>query len=127
MKREMEAYIVLLHLVSQGWATFGDIRYLVGWDVWKQSEAIRIMAHINQKILDLSEQWDEDIPPINVFMFDQFGNCTRYVCQEIFECDDGQQPTPLQIAEYAKKIATYENWDQVLDVFRKEAFGYLDL
>ena len=39
MKREMEAYIVLLHLVSQGWATFKDIEYLVGWDVWKQAEA----------------------------------------------------------------------------------------
>ena len=55
MKTEMEAYIVLLHLVSQGWATFRDIRHLVGWDVWKQSEAQRMIVHINQKILALSE------------------------------------------------------------------------
>ena len=53
MKREMEAYIVLLHLVSQGWASFNDIRYLMGWDVLKQSEALRIVAHINEKILTL--------------------------------------------------------------------------
>ena len=79
MKREMEAYIVLLHLVSQGWATFKDIRHLVGWDVWKQSEAIRIMAHINHKILDLSEDWEEDIPRINAFMFEAPGICTK-VC-----------------------------------------------
>ena len=55
MKRAMEAYIVLLHLVSQGWATFRDIRHLIGWEVWKQSEAQRIIAHVNQKILALSE------------------------------------------------------------------------
>ena len=61
MKREMEAYIVLLHLASQGQATFSDIRPLFGWDVWKKAEAIHIIAHINQKILDLSEAWDEQI------------------------------------------------------------------
>ena len=31
----------------------------------------------------------------------------------------------IQIAEYAKKIATYENWDKVVEAFRKDAFsGY---
>ena len=122
MKREMEAYLVLLHLVSQGWATFSDIRHLVGWDVWKQSEAQRIIAHINRKILALSEAWDEDIPRINAFMFDRFGQCTSYVCEEIFGCDDEEQPSPLQIVGHAKKIETYENWEKVLEVFRSEAF-----
>lgn len=123
MKREMEAYLVLLHLVSQGWAIFGDIRYLVGWDVWKHGQAIDIMSHIHQKILALSETWDEDIPQINVFMFDRFGKCTSYVFEEVFGCEEGQQPSPLQIAEYAKRIATYENWDQVVEAFRKDAFS----
>ena len=123
MNREMEAYIVLLHLVSQGWVIFGDIRYLVGWDVWKQSEAQRIIAHINQKILALSEAWDEDIPRINAFMFERFGRCTSYVCEIIFGCDAGQQPSPFQIAEYAKRIATYENWDKVVEAFRQDAFS----
>ena len=89
MKREMEAYIVLLHLVSQGWAIFRDIRHLVGWDVWKRSEAQRIIAHINHKILALSETWDEDIPRINAFMFDRHGKCSDYVCAEIFGCEGG--------------------------------------
>ena len=123
MKREMEAYIVLLHLVSQGWATFSDIRHLVGWDVWKQSEAQRIIAHVNQKILALSEAWDEDIPRINAFMFDRHGKCTSYVCENIFGGDEWQQPSPREIAEHAKKIATYENWDKVAEVFRKDAFS----
>ena len=123
MKREMEAYIVLLHLVSQGWAMFSDIRHLVGWDVWKRSEAGRIMAHINRKILALSRDWDEDIPCINAFMFEDPGKCSEYVCPEIFGCDYKTQPTPRQIAEHAKKIATYENWDKVLEAFRKDAFS----
>ena len=122
MKREMEAYIVLLDLVSRGWATFKDIEHLVGWNVWKQSEAIRIMAHINHKILDLSEVWDEDIPRINAFMFNRFGKCTTYVCKEIFGCDEAEQPSPRQIVEYAQKVAAYENWDKVLKVFQEEAF-----
>ena len=123
MKRAMEAYIVLLHLVSQGWAMFSDIRHLVGWDVWKQAEAGRIIAHINHKILALSEAWDEDIPRINAFMFEDPGKCSKYVCPEVFGCDYEAQPTPLQIAEYAKEISTYENWDKVVEAFRKDAFG----
>ena len=122
MKREMEAYIVLLHLVSQGWATFTDIRDLVGWDIWKQSEAQRIVAHINKKLPALSKEWGEEIPHINAFVFNRFGKCTSYICENVFDCDDEKQPSPLQIAEYAKKIASYENWDKVLEVFRDEAF-----
>ena len=123
MKREMEAYIVLLHLVSQGWAVFRDIQYLLGWDVWNRFGAKDIIAHINHKILDLSEAWDEDIPRINAFMFESPGKCSKYVCPEIFGCDYEAQPTPFQIAEYAKKIATYENWDKVVEAFRKDAFS----
>ena len=123
MKREMEAYIVLLHLVSQGWATFSDIRDLLGWEIFKQAEARRIVAHINSKLPALSEEWGEDIPRINAFMFNRHGKCTSYICTEVFDCDNGEQPAPLQIAEYAKKIATYGNWDKVLEAFRKDAFG----
>ena len=55
----MEAYIVLLNLVSHGWATFSDFTNLLGWEVWKQSEAQRIVAHINSKLPALSEEWIE--------------------------------------------------------------------
>ena len=96
MKREMEAYIVLLHLVSQGWASFKDISCLVGWDVWRKSEAQRIIAHINQKILALSKAWDEDIPRINVFVLNRFGEWTSYVCEESFEGDAEEHPLPAR-------------------------------
>ena len=123
MKREMEAYIVLLHLVSQGWATFKDIKELVGWDVWKQSEAQRIVAHINNRLPKLSEEWGEEIPHINAFVFiTGSGKCSSYICENVFGCGEDQQPSARQIAEYSKKIATYGNWDKVLEVFREEAF-----
>ena len=85
--------------------------------------AINIVAHINAKLPDLSAEWDEDIPQINVFMFNLDGECTSYVCEEIFGCDEGEQPTAFQIAKYAKKIATYENWDKVVEAFRQDALA----
>ena len=124
MKREMEAYIVLLHLVSQGWANFSDIRDLLGWERYKMAEAQRIIAHINNKLPKLSAEWEEDIPHINAFMFiTGSGECSSYICENVFGCDEGEQPSPRQIAEYAKKIATYENWDKVVEAFRKDAFS----
>ena len=35
--------------------------------------------------------------------------------QRSFGCEEGQQPSSFQIAEYAKKIVTYENWDKVVE------------
>ena len=123
MKREMEAYIVLLHLVSQGWATFSDIRDLLGWERYRQGHGQSVIAHINNKLPTLSEEWGEEVPHINAFMFNRHGECSAYICTEIFGCDDGEQPAPLQIAEYAKEIATYENWDKVVEAFRQDAFS----
>lgn len=121
-KKPMEAYVIMLHLVSQKTAQFTDIRDLLFWDVWKQAEAIQIMAHINHRLLDLSEEWGEEIPRINAFMFEKEGICTSYVCQNIFTLEQGNQPTPRQIAEYADATYSYGRWDKVLDVFRREAF-----
>ena len=56
-------------------------------------------------------------------MFEDPGKCSKYVCPEVFGCDYKVQPTPLQIAEYAKKITTYENWNKVVEAFRKDAFS----
>ena len=128
MKREMEAYLVLLHLVSQGWATFPEMKKILGWKEpgFRRGQAIDIVGHINQKLIQLSEEWGEPIPRINAFLFYKNGTCTDYICENIkniFGGDDGQQPTPIQIAELATKIATYENWDQVIETFRKDAFG----
>ena len=123
MKREMEAYIVLLHLVSQGWASFADIMHLLGWKHYYQMNAQRIVAHINNRLPKLSEEWGEEIPRINAFVFiTGSGKCSSYICEHIFGLAEGRQPSARQITEYAKKIADYPNWDKVLEVFREEAF-----
>ena len=124
MKREMEAYIVLLHLVSQGWATFSDIRDLLGWERYRQGHGQSIIAYINEKLPELSKKWGGEVPHINAFMFiTDSGECSSYICENVFGCDEGEQPSPRQVAEYAKKIATYENWDKVVEAFRKDAFS----
>ncbi len=122
--RSVEAYIILLHLVSAKKARFVEIQTLLFWDEWKMAEAIRVVAHINHRLLELSEEWNEGIPRINAFLFNRNGMCTDYVCEEVFKLAEGEQPTPMQIAEYAEAIHAYPKWDKVLDVFRQEAFGY---
>ena len=119
--KPVEAYIVMLHLVSQKSGQFTDIQVLCFWQQWKHSEAIRVMAHINDRLSELSNEWGEDIPHINAFMFVGDGTCSAHVCEHIFKVPKGEQPTPRQIAEHAKAIYTYPKWDKVLAVFRKEA------
>ena len=91
--KHVEAYIVMLYLVSHKSGQFTDIQTLSFWDQWKHSEAIRVMAHIHHRLLELSEEWGEDIPHINVFMFRGDGTCTPYVCMDVFKLPEGEQPT----------------------------------
>ena len=121
--KPVEAYVVMLDLVSHKSAQFTDIQALCFWDQWKQAEAIRVIAHINHRLLKLSEEWGEDIPRINAFMFDRKGRSTKYVRQHIFKLPENEQPTSRQIAECAKAIYTYPKWDKVLEVFRQEALN----
>ena len=123
MEKQMEAYIVMLHLVSQKAAQFTDFRDLLSWDEFDGDEALQILKHINQRLLALSKEWDEEIPRINAFVFKEKGTCPAWVGQYIFGTEKGKQPTPRQIADYANRIHSYEKWDKVLDVFRREAFG----
>ena len=84
MTREMEAYIVLLHLVSQGYASFADIMHLLGWKRYYQAVAQRIVDHINRKLPALSKEWGEDIPQINAFVFiTGSGKCSDYICKYV--------------------------------------------
>jgi hypothetical protein len=85
--------------------------------------AIQIVDHINTKLPDLSKEWGEDIPQMNAFMFlTDSGECSDYTCENVFGCKEGEQPSARQIAQYAKRIADYPNWDKVLAVFREDAF-----
>ena len=52
----VEAYSVMLHLVSHKTAQFTDIQVLSFWGQWKRSEAGRVMGHINHRSLKLSEE-----------------------------------------------------------------------
>ena len=118
----MEAYIMMLHLVSQKWAYLTDIKDLLFWEKFELSGAVKVLEYINDKITELSDEWGEVIPFINMFVFKKEGSATTWVCEHFFDKDYEKQPTPQQIAEYAAKIGAYENWDNVLKQFRKEAF-----
>ena len=119
---KMDAYIIMLHLRSQGWTNFTEIWKLLGWEQFYNAKAQRRVAHINRMILYLSEQWGEDIPRINAFVFTGVTECTSYICERVFGKDEGEQPTAKEIAEHAAKIAAYPKWDEIVEILRREAF-----
>ena len=61
-KIKMDAYILLLHLRSQGWTDTTELWKLFGWDQYLQVMAQDRFGHLNAMIMYLSEQWNEDIP-----------------------------------------------------------------
>ena len=124
---KMDAYIILLHLRSQGWTNFTEIRKLFCWDNFKMGLAIGSVGHINAMIMYLSEQWNEDIPRINAFLFTQEGKHTDYVCKEVFGTSgEEEQSDPQETAKYAAKITAYPKWDKVVEELRREAFEAQD-
>ena len=105
MKREMEAYIVLLHLVSQGWATFSDIRDLLGWERYRQGHGQSIIAYINEKLPELSKKWGGEVPHINAFMFiTDSGECSSYICENVFGCDEGSSQHRARSRNMRKRL-----------------------
>lgn len=121
-KYKMNAYVIMLHLRSQGWTKTTEIWKLLGWDQYYNAMAQRSFGHINAMIMYLSEQWGEDIPRINAFVFTKEGKCTSYVCEHVFGKDKDKQPCPKEIAEHAAKIAAYPKWDKIVEILRREAF-----
>ncbi len=59
----MHAYVVMLHLVSQGYSDFVEIRKVLCRDK-PGSYYIKILAHIVSKIERLEEEWRESIPQL---------------------------------------------------------------
>lgn len=120
---KMGAYIILLHLRSRGWIKTSEIWKLLGWNQYLSVMAQDRFGHINEMIMYLSEQWNEDIPRINAFVFTKAGKCTDYVCKHVFGTSgEKEQPGPKEIAEYAAKIAAYPNWDKIVEYLRRDAF-----
>lgn len=122
------AYIIMLHLRSQGWTNFTEMLKLFGWKNMKMGLAINSVAYINDSIDYLREEWSEkDIPKMNAFAFSKETKCTDYICKTVFGTSgENDQPDPKEIAEYVVKIAAYPKWDQVVEFFRREAFDAAD-
>ena len=125
-KMKMHAYVIMLHLRSQGWTNFTELYKLLGWARPKNHYTKNCLGHINNTIDYLREEWGEDIPKINAFAFTGETECTSYICENVFGNEDGSQPRPKEVAEYAAKIAAYPKWDQVIAFLRREAFDAAD-
>ena len=120
---KMDAYVIMLHLRSQGWTNTAEIWKLLGWDQFYNGMAQHRVAHIDRMIMYLSEQWGEDIPRINAFVFSRETKCTDYICKAVFGTSgEEEQPYPKEIAEHAAKIAAYPKWNEIVEIFRREAF-----
>ena len=122
-KMKMHAYVIMLHLRSQGWTNFTELYKLLGWARPKNHYTKNCLGHIEARINYLGKEWGEDIPKINAFAFKKETKCTDYICKTVFGTSGEQeQPCPKEIAEYAAKIAAYPKWDQVVAFLRREAF-----
>lgn len=113
----MHAYVVLLHLVSQGYSNFTEMREVL----CRESQGtyyITILDYIVKKINHLKEEWNEEIPPITALVFNTDGSAPKWVCQ-ILTGDSNLQPSLQQIAELSANVASYEKWNKVLEELKK--------
>ncbi len=106
------AYIVMLHLVSQRHSTFKDIRDLLclkmehGFPSWDISRMV--LSSIFRKIGEPEDEWQEEIPRINTFVFKDNGKRSSCIYEKVFGIENKDlQPTSEQIGEYAARIAVY--------------------
>ena len=87
---------------------------------------LQVATWVNSTIERLREEWDEDIPKINAFVFTRETECTSYICKNVFCKSDGKQPRSKEVAAHAAAIAAYPKWDKVVEVLRREAFEASD-
>lgn len=118
----MRGYVVMMHLVSQGWMNFADITKLIFFDKYHLGTVVQILSYIHTTIGEIEQDWGEPIPRINILVFKADGKCSDWVCENVFVSEGNKQPTPQQIAKLAVDIARYDKWDKVLEVFRQKAF-----
>ena len=109
----MHAYVVMLHLVSQGHINFTEIRKLLCRKS-PGSYYIQILAYLVKEIERLKREWDESIPPITALVFNTNGTAPKWA-REVLTGESEKQPTLQQIAELAASVATYDKWDKVLE------------
>ena len=109
----MHAYVVMLHLVSQGHINFTEMRKILCRES-PGSYYITILAYLVTEIDRLEREWGESIPPITALVFNTDGTAPKWT-REVLTGDSETQPTLLQIAELAASVAAYDKWDKVLE------------
>lgn len=112
----MHAYVVMLHLVSQGYSDFTEIRKVLCRES-PGSYYITLLEHIVRKLKVLEEEWGESIPPVTALVFNTDGRAPKWTC-EVLTGDGDVQPTAKQVAELAASVAAYDKWDEVLKALK---------
>ena len=112
----MHAYVVMLHLVSQGYSDFTELKELLCLDYYGNYYG-NLLERIVRKIAELEKEWGESIPPITALVFKTDGTATEWVC-ETLTSDSTTQPTAKQISELTASVAAYHRWDEVLKALK---------
>ena len=118
----MHAYVVMLHLVSQGHINFTEMRKVLCCES-PGSYYIRILAHLVKEIKRLEREWGESIPPITALVFNTNGTAPKWA-REVLTGDGETQPTLQQIAELAASVAAYDKWGKVLEALNPLKAGH---
>ena len=73
----MHAYVVTLHLVSQGYTDFTELKNLLCLDYYGNYYTA-LLEHIVKKIAQLEKAWGESIPPITAPVFKTDGTAPQW-------------------------------------------------
>ena len=112
----MHAYVVMLHLVSQGYTDFTELKEVLSLDYYDDYYT-DLLERIGRQIASLETQWDESIPLITALVFKTDGTVPESICETL--TGNGQtQPTAKQIAELTASVAAYDRWDEVLKALK---------
>ena len=112
----MHVYVVMLHLVSQGYSNFTEIRKVL----CRESPGNyyhRVLGRIVRKIEALEKEWDESIPRITALVFNTDGRASKW-SRELLTGDEKVDPTAKQVAKLAASVAAYDKWDKVLKALK---------
>ena len=106
----------MLHLISQGYTDFKELKELLGLDYHGSYYAL-LLGRIVRKIAELEEEWGESIPPITALVFRADGTATAWACERLTG-NSTTQPTAKQITELKESVAAYDRWDEVLKALK---------
>ena len=121
----MHRYVTMLHLIAVKKSNFIELRDLLcikmkkGFPSYYLSK--NVLGGIIKVIEDISNEWDEDIPIPNAFVFDRHGEFTSHICEYVFN-DRDNQPDEQVADNYFERVVSYPRWEDVLEVFRNLAF-----